>query len=120
MEINIKIKKGTTRTVLLMSNYAIKFPRVSNGHLIFLQGCYANWSERHYCKMFKGMPDFYNKVAPSFFCSVFGLLQIQIRVEANRMELTDEQVDYFKDLCTDTKPNNFGYYKGKLVCVDYN
>ena len=118
------ITSGVTRVVILLGNYAIKIPNFLFKHRHFLYGCYANYSERNYCKVFKPineeMKELYDKVAPSLFCSWFGLIQIQRRCIVNTVELTDEQLEYFKDINdNDTKPNNFGYYKGKLVCLDY-
>ena len=75
--------------------------------------------------MMRGVEDnkFYDLVSPSVFCLWFGLLQIQHRVT---QPISDE--DYFHpDFTTkfgdvsgrDFKPENFGYYKGRLVCCDY-
>lgn len=67
-------------------------------------------------------PEFKHKlemVAPSYFCSWFGLIQVQARCEVNEGEITEEQIEHFKEVCTDIKPDNFGFYKGKLVCLDY-
>lgn len=115
------IYKGCTRIVFLLGNYAIKIPNFKVHHLHFLHGCYANWSERHYCKIMKGIENdkFYNLVVPSLFCSYFGLIQIQKRcIELNR-HLTDEEIEIFKDVCNDIKKENFGIYNDKLVCLDY-
>lgn len=65
----MKIKKGVTRIVLLIGNIAIKIPNFTYCHLHFLNGCYGNWSERNYTKIFKNLPEFYNKVSPTLFCS---------------------------------------------------
>lgn len=114
-------KKGCCRVVVLVGNYAIKIPTFFNMKL-FLYGCYCNWSERNFCKMFKGVDEnvFYNLVAPSLFCSWFGLIQIQKRcVELDR-HLTRKEKYKFKDTCGgDYKKENFGYYNNKIVCVDY-
>jgi hypothetical protein len=70
--------------------------------------------------MFKNMPEFLDKVAPSLFCSWFGLLQIQSRCEPKLEDLTAEEIEIFRDLHKgDFKSQNFGYYKGRLVCLDY-
>lgn len=119
----MQLKQGITRKVILIFNLAIKLPNISYGHSNFLQGCYANWSERKYCKDFKNADyeeNLYKYVAPSYFCSWFGLLQIQARCEINKIDLTSDQEKIFKSLCgTDMKKENFGYYKGRLVCLDY-
>lgn len=116
--------KGVTRCVVLIGRYAFKFPRLfGEYHLHFLQGCYSNWSERQYYKL-HGNVDYEGNMAkwcaPSFFCSWFGLVQIQARCVVNEVWLTGNQRRFYKPLCgTDSKPHNFGYYKGKLVCLDY-
>jgi hypothetical protein len=116
-------KKGITRIVFLIGKYAIKIPNYQYQHDHFLQGCYANWSERKYCKGFKNADykeNMYEWVAPSYFCSWFGLVQIQARCEVNNNNLTDKQKKFYKSLCgTDFKKENFGYLNGKLVCLDY-
>ena len=113
-------RKGCTRIVILTKNYAIKIPNFLVCHLHFLQGCYSNWSERHYCKIMKNMPEFLDLVAPSLFCSWFGLIQIQRRCTPKLEHLTDEEIEKYKDLHNgDFKKENFGYYNNKLVCLDY-
>lgn len=111
--------KGITRRVFLIGRYAVKVPRVTN-MLHFLYGCYGNWSERQYCRMMKGVDDnqFYNLVAPSLFCSWFGLIQIQRRVDQPIRD--DEDISYLLEVSGgETKPPNFGYFNGRVVCCDY-
>lgn len=101
--------------------YAFKIPNFSHGHGNFLNGCYANWSERKYYKDFINA-DYENNlvhlVSPSYFCSWFGLLQIQAKCEPVYEELNN--IEKYLPLCgTDSKKENFGYFKGKLVCLDY-
>lgn len=112
------IKKGVTRLVFLVGNYAVKIPNFTVQHSHFLQGCYANWSERQYTKMFKGMNE-YNKIAPTYFCSFFGLVSIQRRVIELDRHLTEEEVKYFEHQTSDIKCANFGWLNGNLVCIDY-
>jgi len=115
--------KGITRIVFLVGKYAIKIPNFRYEHGHFLQGCYANWSERNFCKSFKNATyeeNMYEWVAPSYFCSWFGLIQIQARCEPYLDDLTTIQKKFYKPLCgTDFKRTNFGLLKGKLVCLDY-
>ncbi len=115
-------RKGVTRIVFIFRNFVIKIPNFIYEHQHFLQGCYGNWSERKYCIMFKKIKDepLYDMVAPSYFCSWFGLLQIQARVEPLLRDLTEHERGIFRDICGgDIKKENFGWYKGRLVCVDY-
>lgn len=118
----LMIKKGTNRFVLLIGQYAIKIPMITYGHLLFLHGCYANYQERHYCKMMKGVEGdkFYRLVAPSVFCSLFGLVQIQKRCEELSFEMTEEHLALFDSVRGgECKSQNFGFYEGRLVCLDY-
>ena len=118
----ISVNSGITRIVLAIGKWVIKFPKLSNGHMHFLFGCFANYSERSYCKNMVTMEDraLYNLVAPSIFCSWFGLFQIQKRCIVNTEELSQSVLDRFKNVHgMDTKPNNFGYIDGRLVCLDY-
>lgn len=110
------MKNGVTRLVFFVGKYVIKIPNFTHCHLHFLNGCYANCAERNYCKMFNGMPEFLNLVAKSYFCSWFGLIQIQQRVQ-----ICTEHIDYdaFENVCSDRKPSNFGTIDGRIVCVDY-
>ncbi len=113
-------RKGVTRIVFVFSKFVIKIPNFIYQHNHFLQGCYANWSERQYCKSFRNLPEFYDLVIPSHFCSWFGLIQIQARAIELDRHLTDEEWDKFKEVASnDMKKENFGYYKGRVVCLDY-
>lgn len=119
MKIN---RTGVTRIVFIFGNFVVKIPKFSVEHSHFLKGCSANWDERRYWKLWNQSTgcDLRNKVIPTYFCSWFGLLQIQAKADVLSWDnpLTDEQIEYF-NFTTDTKPPNFGYYKGNLVCIDY-
>lgn len=112
---------GITRIVFIFKHFVIKIPNFRYSHLHWLQGCYANWSERNYCKVFATMDDkeLLNKVAPSYYCSIFGLLQVQARCENLDRELTKQELEYFKDF-GDLKSDNAGFYKGRVVLLDYS
>lgn len=115
--------KGCTRIVFKFKRFVIKIPNFLYEHDHFLKGCAANWSERGYYKVhskviYEGNMSEY--VAPSYFCSWFGLIQVQAYCNPKLTNLTEEEKGFYKPLCgTDNKKENFGYYKGKLVCVDY-
>lgn len=119
----MEFKSGVTRKVILIFNIAIKIPNTEYSHNNFLQGCVANWSERNFCKMFKDAnydENLYEFVAPSYFCSWFGLIQIQARCEKVVKEIPELEIKKYIPLCgTDIKKENFGYFNGKLVCLDY-
>lgn len=114
-------KQGVTRLVFIFRRFVIKIPNFTVQHDHFLSGCCANWNERKRWKIFHPCNDvdFGKKIAPTLFCSWFGLIQIQARCEILHRHLSEEEVEYFKDVTTDIKCQNFGYYKGRLVCVDY-
>ncbi len=115
--------KGTTRIVFLTKKYAIKIPNFKYCHQYFLQGCYANWSERNYYKI-HSKANYENNmsewVVPSYWCSWFGLIQIQAKCKPMLRDLTKKEKDFYHPLCgTDNKKENFGWYKERLVCLDY-
>lgn len=113
------IRKGCTRIVFLIGNYAFKIPNFTVCHMHFLNGCQANWKERDYCLTFQSLEEFRERVVPTLFCSWFGLLSIQRRVTELERDLTEHEVIYFKEQTVDIKRQNFGWFNGKLVCVDY-
>lgn len=116
------IKYGVTRIVILIGNFAIKIPNFKNGQLNFLMGCVSNKRER---TLFKSFVDFdgysiYKYVAPSLYCSIFGLIQIQKRCEPLNRDLSDEEKQKFFEVCMgDLKRENFGLLDGNIVCLDY-
>lgn len=115
------MKRGVTRIVFKIGNYVIKIPNHSYSHFNFLNGCYANWCERNYYKKFKCIKEQKNKIAPSLYCSVFGLIQIQKYCKPINRELTNEELEYFSDVRNgETKKENFGIYNNTIVCVDYS
>jgi hypothetical protein len=113
------MKIGTNRIVFYCGNYVIKIPNFTYSHTNFLVGCLANWRERDYCKVFKFLPEFYNLVSPSYFCSWFGLIQIQRKVEVLNRELSESELHQFKGRFGDIHKSNFGWFENKLVCLDY-
>ena len=114
----MRIIKGTNRIVLLIGKQAIKIPNIVNGHLLFLYGCYSNYNERSFCKKFKCIPELYNKVCPSLFCSWFGLLEIQYRC-IPISSISEVELNRLSCINGESKPSNYGIFKGKIVCVDY-
>lgn len=115
----MKIRKGCTRIVFVFRSYVIKVPNFTKNHLHFLQGCYANYAERSFCKNFKYYSLEYDKVSPTIYCSWFGLFSIQKRVIELSRPLIKKEIKYFKTTTIDLKYQNFGYLNNKLVCIDY-
>lgn len=115
----MEIKKGTSRICIIIGNYAIKIPTIRN-HRNFLYGCYCNYSERNTTKVFKVTPKFYEKFCPCIFCSWFGLIALYPKCEALNRNITEqEHIDLELFHGGDDHKDNFGYLKGKLVCLDY-
>lgn len=122
----MKIRHGTTRIVLVFKRFVVKIPNFIFSHNNFLQGCVANWRERNFYKNFKGCyvgewgADLTDFVSPSYYCSIFGLFQIQAKCEPLLRDLTKFEEKTFKSVCGgDFKKENFGYHKGVLVCLDF-
>lgn len=109
-------RQGITRLVFVFRKFVIKIPNFTNCQRHFLQGCIANVIERDTYKSWKGNN---NHLAPSYFCSWFGLIQIQAKAEILDRHLTEEEVIKFEHITSDIKGSNFGIYKNRLVCVDY-
>ena len=118
----VRVKTGITRVVFIFDKFVIKVPKFKFGKYCqynFLKGCIANLSERKFCKLFKDFPT-YDLVAPSYWCSWFGFILIQARCNKTlERELNFQELQIFQNVCSDLKPENFGYYKGNLVCLDY-
>jgi len=129
----MKLYKGSSRLVILIGNYAIKFPRLDNGMLMFLYGCYGNYCERIWYKIWercsKENDDKYTlaskkleMICPTVFSLWFGIMSIQYRCQL----IKEGQIpDSFKEECSrlnlseDVKIENVGFYKDRLVLVDY-
>lgn len=120
----MKVKEGGTRVVFYIGKYAIKIATFKRTHAQFLQGCYANFSERSFCKLMSKRYSINSEineklVAPSLWCSWFGLLQIQMKVEILDRRLNYDEQMQFADITDDWNPVNFGIYQNRIVCVDY-
>ena len=114
----MQIRKGTNRIVFCIGRYAFKMPNFTYSQDLFVRGCYSNLRER---KLYKQFKSFNYDLCPSFFCSWFGLLQIQLRCQS---PVTPEVVDLFNVykklfLVSDIKADNIGVYKNKAYIIDY-
>lgn len=119
--------KGTTRVVLLIGKYAVKFPRLCDW-FSFARGLCANQTERlvygDNCKYF----------LPVLWASKTGLLLIMPRVKtatkdtwyfrAFMADLHHQDNDDYgpamvaRNYC-EFVPSNYALYKGIPVCIDY-
>lgn len=104
-------RNGITRIVLLTKNYAIKLPRWNYGWMKFIEGIYSNLSEQQCWKATQS-----EHLCPVLYC-FGGFLSIMPRVEICE---TEEEIKTIpNEEGEDRKPDNYGIYKGKVVCVDY-
>lgn len=114
------IKTGSTRWVLLIGNVAIKFPALW-GWSNFLKGLLANMQER----LMWNCSEMKDKLCPIVFSIPYGFLIVMRRAKvATVLDITEEQLyDYCQHekwvLPVELKHDSFGYYKGKLVAIDY-
>lgn len=130
----MKIKRGVTRTCVLIGKYAIKVPRLKhfinsqNGEKyytrlserlwMFCRGVLANQSEKDWSYY----PDSKDEVAPVLYSWFGGIINIYPRAEPFLGDdYAAQEAWAAMDFKTpsDVKPQNFGYLKGKLVWLDY-
>ena len=104
-------KTGITRLVILTERYAIKIPRMNYGWMKFIEGIYSNLSE-YQC--WRACESHY--LCPVLF-SFAGFFNIMPRLKICE---TEEEIKSIRKVrYEDRKPSNYGYHKGKIVCVDY-
>lgn len=117
MKIN---KTGITRLVIERSNIVIKIPNFTCQWSHFLQGLLSNinealtyrWSEKQ------------EMLCPVIWCSWGGWILIMRKaIPCKYMDEGGEEIDYSKwiveGLGGDDKPDNYGYYNGRIVKIDY-
>lgn len=115
---NMEIKYGTTRTVFLIKNYAIKIPNHVEWRL-FLHGLLANMQEVKFSKT--GWPE----LCPVIFSICGGFLIIMKRAKPlTREEFVSLNVEEWKEkedyiVPCENKLDNFGWVDGRIVTVDY-
>lgn len=120
-------RTGGTRIVVITGRYAIKFPRF-NSWKAFVQGMLSNMTEGQW----KGFDN--ERLCPIAYSNRFGLMVVMHKAdpvedeEAFNSDLqklyddvdSDEERTLDRDFFEyDSFPKNFGYYKGKLVKIDY-
>jgi len=110
-------KRGMTREVFLIGKYAFKIPSFRS-YKLFLLGILGNMQEHQFYSIMKD-----ERMCPVLFASPLKLLIIMPRcIESNlsQKELTKmSETNYWFSVPVEFKPCSFGYYKGKLVAVDY-
>lgn len=117
-------RKGCTRTVVLTTNYAIKFPTLSSWQG-FLRGLLANCKERLWCRCY--VIDSARMLPPVLWVCPGGWFSIQHRVKPIQhrglfyvelwaaIKRSNIPEDFW---LSDVKPENFGWYKNRLVKID--
>lgn len=108
------IKNGFSRTVMLFGNYAFKFPKASSWYS-FTQGLAANYQEYFFWKT--GSVGNKSDYCPTLF-SLGGFINIMPRCCVCTSEEEIEKLP-FEPYKVHKVPKNFGYYKGRIVVLDY-
>lgn len=115
-------RKGTTRVVFVFKDVVVKVPNFFNGWLNFIKGIVANIDENQTWKWNSGKYEGGNShlLCPVQWCSWGGWILIMKRAIPCQWE---EEIDYTiwekAGLSGDDKQPNFGWYKGKIVKIDY-
>ncbi|MES2323237.1 MAG: hypothetical protein V4633_13315 [Pseudomonadota bacterium] len=118
---NFRFAYGTTRTVLLVGKYAVKFPATVEWRL-FLLGLLANMQERKFSRC--GWPE----LCPVLFSLPGGWLVVMRRAknlsydewmgfDAGELNAFVNRPEYA--VPAELKMDSFGWLDGKLVAVDY-
>lgn len=114
------MRSGSTRWVLIIGNLVFKIPSFYN-YTNFLWGLLANMQEVRFSKCV----DMKHKLCPVKFYLPLGFLVVMPKARIlTKNELSKERLekfcigDNFK-IPAEIKHDSFGYYKCKLVVVDY-
>lgn len=117
----MEVKRGATRTVLLIGRLALKFPRCTEWRT-FLLGLLANMQERDFSTL-QFVP-----LCPVLFALPGGFLVVMPRVrsltweefdETHRPECWDLATNPEHPFRCEHKQCSFGWLHGKIVVVDY-
>jgi hypothetical protein len=107
---------GVYRRVIIIGNIALKFPKLCN----VLSGMRCNRWEGEMCKVWR--PEYgWENLCPIIFADPLGVVVIMPRAQ---QPVTFEQVvaaspDYYPDITSETKPEDFGIVKNKVFALDY-
>lgn len=111
--------KGTCRWVFFIKDYVIKIPSLYS-YKNYLNGLLANISEYEFSKC----KDFQDNLCPVLFSFPFGFLNIMPKVKVlSQGEFSKECLEsYIKNYQIPAEPkfNSFGWYKKRLVAIDYH
>lgn len=112
-------RKGITRTVFLIGDYAIKIPNFRYQWNHFLQGLLANINEAKTWRLNKS-----ELLCPVIWASWGGWILVMRRaVPCKWLDEGGEEIDYSKWIVEgfggDDKPCNYGIINGKTIKLDY-
>jgi hypothetical protein len=127
------IKRGATRIVFIFRKFVIKVPNFTYSYRNFIRGILSNIDEDRTWRWNSGK---YENGKSHLLCPVIfslwgGWLLIMARADVLKwsgdvraLPHTDNPNDVYKEwieagLGGDDKADNYGYYKGRLVKVDY-
>jgi len=133
------VKRGVTRLVFVLGSVVVKVPNFTYSWLNFLTGLCANMNEAHTWKYNSGECCEQGKsylLCPVLWCSWGGWLLVMPRVDMERHRkevgceglcskaISASREKRYKSWIDagfggDDKPGNYGYYKDRLVKVDY-
>jgi hypothetical protein len=119
-------KNGSTRWVLLVGAYALKFPAMWEWKT-FLWGLLANIQEREFSVMGReGKESVWERLCPLKFSLPLGFLNVAARA----VPLTDREFELFDyesfvtvddnwRIPAEAKSSSFGWVDGRIVAIDY-
>lgn len=111
----MKVKRGSTRIVILVGKYAVKIPNIVEWKL-FLNGLLGNMRERAYWR-FQTFP----KLCPIVFSIPGGFINIMKRATPLSIEeFNDLNWVLFDRIPCERKLSSYGLLEGKIVVVDYD
>ena len=118
----MKVIEGTNRNIVLLGNYAIKFPNI-NSLRCFLLGLLANSDEVRFTKQLAST----RKINPVLFRLPFGLCNVYQKAEPIGHDVFwsfkyDEwiKIQVRQQIPVEHKYSSFGIVKGEIVAVDYH
>ena len=107
---------GVYRRVIIVGGIAIKFPKLRN----FFSGMRCNRWERELWNVWRPVFGWEN-LCPIIFADPLGMFAIMPKA---KQPVTFEQVvaatpDYYPDITSETKPEDFGSVKNNVFSLDY-
>lgn len=119
-----RIVSGATRHVILTRRWAVKIPRLTHWRL-FLEGLLANMQERMFWRQLRD-----RRLCPVRWSLPGGWLVVMHRADEMSEEAyatfdpvafcaPDPQCEFAFEVPAETKRENYGIYRGRIVAVDY-